>query len=313
MAATRPASPASKSVPRRPRTPRPSPRRARRTGHERLLGAYAERSEDPRELVLCGAGGRLLVDRSSRTRDDQRLLAQLADDEPLENAVAICRQYLAEPPERRRSCRAVAPEGVAAPGCEDLLALADAAAGLSGDPLAAAPLEGPHGRLSLELRRGAMSIPELRWCRQPRRPGAQPTPVCLRDVVAELESYEPACAITAGALLTHGRREDVSTVTLQAEYTRLRNSPIVLNRALREAVLAALERQQLSMSEVAIRCGRVKCDRRGNRAGETSWLARRVGLLAESGHATPTPWIHSDVLALIAREGLGLSPREVER
>jgi len=26
----------------------------------------------------------------------------------------------------------------------------------------------------------------------------------------------------------------------------------------------------------------------------------------------PTPWVHSDVLALIARRGLGLSPREVE-
>jgi hypothetical protein len=66
------------------------------------------------------------------------------------------------------------------------------------------------------------------------------------------------------------------------------------------------------MSEIAIRCGRVKRDRRGNESGETSWLARRLGLLPEGGQSTPTPWIHSDVLALIARSGLGLSPREVE-
>jgi hypothetical protein len=66
------------------------------------------------------------------------------------------------------------------------------------------------------------------------------------------------------------------------------------------------------MSEIAIRCGRVKRDSRGNESGETSWLARRLGMLPEGGHETPTPWVHSDVLALIARRGLGISPREVE-
>ena len=77
-------------------------------------------------------------------------------------------------------------------------------------------------------------------------------------------------------------------------------------------VQKTVERQQLSMSEIALRCGRVKRDRKGNESGETSWLARRVGLLPEGGRDTPTPWIHSDVLALIARHGLGVSPREVE-
>ena len=66
------------------------------------------------------------------------------------------------------------------------------------------------------------------------------------------------------------------------------------------------------MSEIAIRCGRVKRDQRGNVSGETSWLARRIGQLPDAGQSTPTPWISSDVLALIARDGLGLSPREVE-
>jgi hypothetical protein len=76
--------------------------------------------------------------------------------------------------------------------------------------------------------------------------------------------------------------------------------------------LATIEHQGLSLSEIAIRCGRVKRDHRGNESGETSWLARRLGILPEGGRNAPTPWIHSDVLALIAREGLGVSPREVE-
>jgi hypothetical protein len=66
------------------------------------------------------------------------------------------------------------------------------------------------------------------------------------------------------------------------------------------------------MSEIAMRCGRIKRDATGNESGETSWLARRLGLLPEGGRRHLTPWIHSDVLALIARDGLGLSPREVE-
>jgi hypothetical protein len=66
------------------------------------------------------------------------------------------------------------------------------------------------------------------------------------------------------------------------------------------------------MSEIAIRCGRFKRDRSGRRSGETSWLARRIGQMPEGGQARPTPWIHSDTLALIARDGLGLSPHEVE-
>ncbi len=66
------------------------------------------------------------------------------------------------------------------------------------------------------------------------------------------------------------------------------------------------------MSEIALRCGVVKRDRRGNPSGETSWLARRIGIMPEGGEKEITPWVHSDVLAVIAREGLGLSPREVE-
>jgi hypothetical protein len=66
------------------------------------------------------------------------------------------------------------------------------------------------------------------------------------------------------------------------------------------------------MSEIAIRCKRIKHDDRGHESGETSWLARRVGILPEAGAPAPTPWVHSKVLALIARDGLRVSPHEVE-
>ena len=32
----------------------------------------------------------------------------------------------------------------------------------------------------------------------------------------------------------------------------------------------------------------------------------------EAGQDQPTRWVHSDVLALIARDGLAMSPNEVE-
>ncbi len=92
---------------------------------------------------------------------------------------------------------------------------------------------------------------------------------------------------------------------LRGELDRACNSPIVLNRALRERLERAVEREGLSMSEIALRCNRVKRDARGRQSGETSWLARRIGQLPEAGKPEPTPWIHSDVLARIARDGSG--------
>ena len=118
--------------------------------------------------------------------------------------------------------------------------------------------------------------------------------------------------LTRRALRRHRGDDAVSMTVLRVELRRLQLSPIVLNRRLREVVLETAERDGLSMSEIAIRCGRIKRDRSGNESGETSWLARRLGVLPEGGRSAPTPWIHSDVLALIARRGLGISPREVE-
>jgi hypothetical protein len=104
----------------------------------------------------------------------------------------------------------------------------------------------------------------------------------------------------------------VSVKTVRLELERVDCSPLVLNRGLREAALAVVQWQGLSMSKIAMRCGRIKYDSRGRPSGETSWLARRLGIIASSSDSGPTPWVHSDVLGLIAREGLRISPREVE-
>jgi hypothetical protein len=134
----------------------------------------------------------------------------------------------------------------------------------------------------------------------------------LRQVFGLLQAYEPAASMTRAALVAHAQSAGASVSALRSELDRACNSPIVLNRALRERVERAVETEGLSMSEIATRCGRVKRSRNGSESGETSWLARRIGQLPEAGRERPTPWVHSDVLALIAREGLGISPHEVE-
>jgi hypothetical protein len=134
--------------------------------------------------------------------------------------------------------------------------------------------------------------------------------VSAREVVAALEDYEPVRALTAAAVAAFRNDRQVSIATLGLELRRLEASPIVLNRRLREAVLDAVCRRGVSLSAIAIACGRMKRDPRGNGSGETSWLARRVGLIADGGASNP--WVHSDTLALIARDGLGVAPREVE-
>jgi hypothetical protein len=276
------------------------------------LGCYTDATGRTREVI---AGRRrdgcvLVVDRDVLTLGDRRLVAQLAVDEPLENAALVCAHYLQDA--HRGRCRRVTAED------------------LTGDPSPAedeesrrfareTDLVGRRGDAGedvvyrLELARTDTAARELRWCRHSRQGGAAaPTPVCLREAIGALESYEPVCGLTRRALA--GRRDDanVSTAVLRGELERLRESPIVLNRKLRQTVLATIERHGLSLSEIAIRCGRVKRDSKGNASGETSWLARRLGMLPESGSSRPTPWVHSDVLALIARNGLGISPREVE-
>lgn len=292
---------------RRTRSEDAARRRPRR--RQRLLARYIDRNGRVRELVArAGAAeSTLVIDRLAGSGSDRRLVAHLAADEPLENAKLISQSYI-EAALRGCRCRALTREDVRAIPLADHLEPQAQATQRSEAP----PLEDAAGSVyALERLQSGMSIDELRWRR--RRPGqVRVETVSAREVIASLERYEPVCAQTARALRLHERSGAVSVATLRSELARVHASPIVLNRGLREAVLERVGRGELSMSEIAIRCGRVKRDRRGNESGETSWLARRLGILAEGGHSTPTPWVHSDVLALIARDGLGVSPREVE-
>jgi hypothetical protein len=275
----------------------------------RRLGSYTDAADRQRELVAerSRAGGVLVLDRDSRTRGDARLLAHLGADEPPESAAAICADYLRDEHVERRRPRRVTAEDARTPPLPDVFGCSrsDARRGVDGEPV------DRFGRVyRLELIDTGMSIPELRWCR--RESSAPSKPISLRRGVASLESYEPLCSATGEALALAAGDGDISSAVLRAELARVLESPIVLNRALREAVVVRVERDEVSMSEIAVRCGRMKRDGRGNVSGETSWLARRIGLLPDGGQESPTPWIHSDVLGLIARRGLGISPREVE-
>ena len=288
-------------------------RRERSTSRDqRPLGRYTDRQGRAREVIARhgAAGSVLVVDRDSSTHGDRRLVAHIAADEPTENAALVCSRYLEDAAGDRCRCRLLTAEDARiAPFADQQGTEVDA----ESTPSDAQAVDRSGCSYRLELVQTGMSIPELRWCRRcAGRAAADCEPVSVRGAVASLESYEPLRALTVRALSLHGGDGEVSTTVLRAELTRVQESPIVLNRGLREVVLATIERQELSMSEIAIRCGRVKRDRRGNESGETSWLARRLGLLPEGGHSAPTPWIHSDVLGLIARRGLGVSPREVE-
>lgn len=277
--------------------PRTAERRRRRR-RARVVSRYRDDAGAAREIVARpGSGGSvLLVDRGSGTPGTELLIAHLAADEPAANAAIAAASYLAAPPARRR-CRALET-------ADELSAPFE-----SPDSLPASRDGAPAFQLRLVT--GAMSIPALRWTRRTAA-GSQWTALSLREVIAATESYEPYRDRTRRALERHAADPEVSTTVLRAEFARVLASPIVLNRALREAVLDRVADGGTSLSEIAMRCGRCKQDPRGNQTGETSWLARRVGLLPEGGQSAPTRWVHSDVLALIARDGLGIAPREVE-
>jgi hypothetical protein len=260
-------------------------------------------TDGEREFVLLRAAGgsRLLVDRRVCDRDGARLLAHLSRDEPDSNANLVARQFLADRSRQARPLRPsdfrAAPDGLAA-------------------PLAVEP-DTPTVRVDASGRRYALrasgSPRELRWhCDGSRTSGPPPRIVSAREVVAALEDYEPVCSLTRAAVERFRADRTISVAALAVESRRIETSPIVLNRRLREAVIAAVTDHDRSLSAIAMACGRIKRDRRGNGSGETSWLARRVGLLPAGRAGRPNPWVHSDTLALIAREGLGLAPREVE-
>lgn len=281
------------------------------------LGGYTDSGGRPREVI---AGRRrdgcvLVIDRDAVTRGDRRLVARLDADEPTANAALMCTHYLSD--RRRGHCRRVSARDLT--GGSSVVrnaSRAPAADGADRTELLARSADGHVCAYRLGLVRESGCTTELRWrrhsCDTDGVRMASSTTVGLREVIGALESYEPAYELTLTALTRYRADPNVSTAVLRVQLERMRESPIVLNCRLRQAVLAAVERNGLSLSEIALRCGRVKRDRKGNRSGETSWLARRVGILPESGKDRCNPWVHSDVLALIARSGLGISPREVE-
>jgi hypothetical protein len=289
---------------------RQRPKRIARQPH-RTLARYTDAMGRAREVVAQQghAGSVLVVDSELASRDDRRLVAHLAADEPAANAALECERYLQDAIGGSYRCRLLSATDLrTAPFADDVAGCLSPVW-----PGASALLDEQGRRYRLERLQTCMSIPELRWRRnQPTPAEGEPRSVSVRDVIAQMQAYEPVREITLSALAFHREDPEVSITVLGAELRRVLLSPIVLNRRLRERTLETIQREELSLSEIAIRCGRVKRDLKGNESGETSWLARRLGMLPEGGRETPTPWIHSDVLALIARRGLGVSPREVE-
>ena len=267
----------------------------------RRLGRYLIAADtELREVVAIDRpdGAVLVIDRERVTHDDPRLVAELHAEEPSANAELICRLYLAD--ENHRTCRALTDEDLHPQG-----------APVGETPAVAPPqiIEHDGHHYTLTVTAGRSTRGELRWARTGGE--GDPQTHTLREVIAAVERYEPACTITRAAVAAHHPDEQLSVTTLKAELERITASPIVLNRRLREKVEHAVAAGH-TLSEIAIRCGRTKRDGHGNRSGETSWLGRRIGRLPESGSSHPTPWVHTDTLALIAREGLRVSPRDVE-
>ncbi len=277
----------------------PSAPRFTALGPAASLGVYTDAGGQRELLALARPDSSTLVlDTAAGSLTDVRVVAHLSADEPSANARLMADMYLSDP--TRGCCRRLSREDLSqAPrgGKPDV-----------GGPRAAA-IECPDSRYAICAVTLTPARSELRWTRCPL-PAGEPSTVTLRETIGTLERYEPARSLTLEAV-ANPHPSDACTRTLRHELARSLRSPIVLNRGLREAVARALTAGS-TMSEIAMRCGRFKWDANGNRSGETSWLARRIGQMPEGGQARATPWIHSDTLALIARDGLHLRPGEVE-
>lgn len=253
-----------------------------------------------RQLITISVGEhRLLIDRPLEG-GAARLLARLAPDEPAGNARLIARMYLADL--QRASCRTITRTDLQPAG---------KAASDQGQVAWETPLVAGIGRTFQIRATDTAGITSIRWSELDTSTGEAQV-VSLRHVVGRLEDYQPAVAISSAAIEAFNGDRARSVVALRIELDRLVNSRIVLNRRLRELVQSTVSREQATMSEIAMRCGRTRNANHGRPCGETSWLARRIGALPEAGESHPTPWVHIEVLALIARDGLGIAPAEAE-
>lgn len=239
-----------------------------------------------RMVALCQtrSDARLVVDCDACTRRDIRLVAKLSPDELSTAIDALLVDYLSSV---RRKQRRVFLTDLAVPRFsterKNVFEILTDSAG----------------------RRYMLDVQRQHWlCFPPYEHLGPSASVTVRAVVAALESYKPL-DMSEASLTNRSSR-------LATECRRLRNSVIVLNRGLREAVLRAVE-DGVSLSEIAIKCKKLSLKKVSHApTGDASWVARRVGLKPETGDRLPKPWVHSDVLALIARKGLGLAPHEVE-
>lgn len=263
--------------------------------------------------LAAPAGATLVVNRLAGTRADARVLARIAAEEDPGNAQLIASMYLAD--ERRGRCRELTAEDLSPTarieGGEDG---SEDGGGERGDSeefdYASGVVDERGVRWSVRATQGAEcgATRELRWTRGDGGGEA----VTLRETIAHFEAYEPLMAMTAAALDAYSDDRTIGVSALRLELRRQQESPIVLNRGLREAVLRAVGEQGLSLSEIAARCGRRHSGCEGFSSGDTTWLQRRIGIKKEAGSESPTSWVHTEVLALIARDGLGLAPHEVE-
>lgn len=272
---------------------------------QRLATYLHDASGFQRELVSISVpDGTLVLDRVADTHEDALLVGRLAADEPGQNAQLLAALYLKDP--GRGRCRPLISADLQAVPRE--LPIVGAGVVRWEVPLVAG--SGVIFRLQALSSDAGRAV--VGWTKTAAtNGGGLADGVSLRHVVGELQDYEPALSMTAAAIGVHEHQHACSVCGLRGELKRVVESPIVLNRRLRERVEHAVA-HGLTMSEIAMRCGRAKRDPRGNASGETSWLARRIGQAPEAGRERPTPWVHSDVLALIARDGLGMAPRDVE-
>ncbi len=277
-------------------------------GTRATLGSY--RTDDPPRERRIGAvaipdGSVLVLDYEMPSCADPRVLARIAPEEPPGNAQLVADLYLADT--RRGRSRP--------------LTLAD----LEGSAPASRPsqrdahveLPTPRSRQiwvvsSIRANTDAGEFPQLRWMELAETPGESFGPVTLREVIGALERYEPAIAMTRSAIDAQPPGGAVSTATLRAELHRMQ-----AQRDRAEPWTARSGRPRAGLRDVAQRDRACAAGARNATAAETS-AARRAGspgasaVCPESGKPTPTPWVHTSTLALIAREGLRVSPREVE-